>query len=137
MKQFQIIRKKLSKTKTELKSKSVGLKTSIDGIEKTRDKLDSKKSEIKKKIDAECDSMIEMIEKQRKQMYSQMDNLIAKKQKRKQREIANISSDLNNTKSMLRTINDILETEEPRSFLHKLKASSLSTDFSVTSPILV
>ena len=28
--------------------------------------------------------MIEMIEKQRKQMYSQMDNLIAKKQKRKQ-----------------------------------------------------
>ena len=52
MKQFQIIRKKLSKTKTELKSKSVGLKTTIDGIEKTRDKLDSKKSEIKKKIDA-------------------------------------------------------------------------------------
>jgi len=120
-----------------LKSKSVGLKTTIDGIEKTRDKLDSKKSEIKKKIDAECDSMIEMIEKQRKQMYSQMDNLIAKKQKRKQREIANISSDLNNTKSILRTINDILETEEPRSFLHKLKASSLSTDFSVTTPILV
>jgi len=137
MKQFQLIRKKLSKTKTELKSKSVGLKTTIDGIEKTRDKLDSKKSEIKKKIDAECDSMIEMIEKQRKQMYSQMDNLIAKKQKRKQREIANISSDLNNTKSILRTINDILETEEPRSFLHKLKASSLSTDFSVTTPILV
>ena len=32
----------------------------------------------------ECDSMIEMIEKQRKQMYAQMDNLIAKKQKRKQ-----------------------------------------------------
>ena len=28
--------------------------------------------------------MIEMIEKQRKQMYAQMDNLIAKKQKRKQ-----------------------------------------------------
>ena len=52
MKQFQIIRKKLSKTKTELKSKSVGLKTTIDGIEKTRDKLDSKKAEIKKKIDA-------------------------------------------------------------------------------------
>ena len=52
MKQFQVIRKKLSKTKTELKSKSVGLKTTIDGIEKTRDKLDSKKAEIKKKIDA-------------------------------------------------------------------------------------
>ena len=28
--------------------------------------------------------MIEMIEKQRKQMYSQMDSFIAKKQKRKQ-----------------------------------------------------
>lgn len=131
MKQFQVIRKQLNKTKSELKSKSVGLKSSIDNIEKTRDKLDGKKSEIKKKIDAECDAMIEMIEKQRKQMYSQMDCLIAKKQKRKQREIASISGDLHNTKSMLRTINDILDTEEPRSFLHKLKTSSLSADFAI------
>ena len=32
----------------------------------------------------ECDVMIAMIEKQRKQMYNEMDGFIAKKQKRKQ-----------------------------------------------------
>jgi len=51
MKQFQHIRKKLTKTRTDLKSKHTGLKVSIDGIEKTRDQLDVKKAEIKKKID--------------------------------------------------------------------------------------
>lgn len=130
MKQFQHIRKKLTKTRTDLKSKHTGLKVSIDGIEKTRDQLDVKKAEIKKKIDTECNAMIEMIEKQRKQMYQDMDSVIAKKQKRKQREIANITGDLKNTKNMLETINDILDTEEPRSFLQKLKTSHLSSDFS-------
>ena len=51
MKECQAIRKRLSKAKTELKTKHSSLKGSIDGIEKTRDKLDSKKAELKKKID--------------------------------------------------------------------------------------
>ena len=34
-----------------MKTKHSSLKGSIDGIEKTRDKLDSKKAELKKKID--------------------------------------------------------------------------------------
>lgn len=138
MKECQAIRKRLSKAKTELKTKHSSLKGSIDGIEKTRDKLDSKKAELKKKIDKECDVMIAMIEKQRKQMYNEMDGFIAKKQKRKQREIANINGDLKNTRSLLRTINDILDTEEPKVFLEKLKTSSLSSDLSInTSPISV
>jgi len=137
MKECQVIRKRLSKAKTELKTKHSSLKGSIDGIEKTRDKLDSKKAELKKKIDKECDVMIAMIEKQRKQMYNEMDGFIAKKQKRKQREIATISGDLRNTRSLLRTISDILDTEEPKIFLEKLKTSSLSSDLSITSPISV
>ena len=52
-----------------------------------------------------------------------------------QREIATINGDLKNTRSLLQTINDILETEEPKVFLEKLKSSSLSTDLS--SPISV
>ena len=51
MKQFQQIRKKLTKTKLDLKTKHSGLKVSINGIEKTRDQLDVKKAEIKNKID--------------------------------------------------------------------------------------
>merc|ERR1711935_1066813 len=137
MKECQVIRKRLSKAKTELKTKHSSLKGYIDGIEKTRDKLDSKKAELKKKIDKECDVMIAMIEKQRKQMYNEMDGFIAKKQKRKQREIATISGDLRNTRSLLRTISDILDTEEPKIFLEKLKTSSLSSDLSITSPISV
>lgn len=137
MKECQVIRKRLSKAKTELKSKHSSLKGSIDGIEKTRDKLDSKKAELKKKIDRECDVMIAMIEKQRKQMYNEMDGFIAKKQKRKQREIATISGDLRNTRSLLRTISDLLDTEEPKIFLEKLKTSSLSSDLSITSTISV
>merc|ERR1712150_467221 len=124
-------------SKTELKSKHSSLKGSIDGIEKTRDKLDSKKAELKKKIDRECDVMIAMIEEQRKQMYNEMDGFIAKKQKRKQREIATISGDLRNTRSLLRTISDLLDTEEPKIFLEKLKTSSLSSDLSITSTISV
>jgi len=56
----------------------------------------------------------------------------------KQREIANINGDLKNTRSLLRTINDILDTEEPKVFLEKLKTSSLSSDLSInTSTISV
>ena len=51
MKECQQIRKRLSKAKNELKTKHSSLKGSIDGIEKTRDRLDSKKAELKKKID--------------------------------------------------------------------------------------
>merc|ERR1711935_874644 len=99
--------------------------------------------ELKKKIDKECDVMIAMIEKQRKQEWFRLFTVLVQFLRNtvcnhvEQREIATISGDLRNTRSLLRTISDILDTEEPKIFLEKLKTSSLSSDLSLTSPISV
>ena len=58
-------------------------------------------------------------------MHDQMESAIAKKQKRKQRQIASLADDISKTTSMLTEIQAILDTEQPADFLEKVKLSKL------------
>jgi vacuolar-type H+-ATPase subunit I/STV1 len=125
MARFQKVRKRLRRTKLVLAARVTDLRSTLSQMNQVVDHLDKKSNKMRKKVDIECDAMIELIEKQRLHMYDQLEQLIEKKQERKQKQISTIHHDIEKTNVMLKRIQDILETEEPEQFLNKVKSSNI------------
>lgn len=78
--------------------------------------------------------MIKLIKKQHRDMHKQMETAIAKKHRKKQKQIDSLNSNLDKTNLMITEIQHILSTEKPIEFLTKIKScnfidSELSDNF--------